>query len=189
MDQSKFMYEGFGLSYPVFEDDGEIVGTIPGVAGELGITSNAVYQIIFRHKDLIGEIRSLTNCKTSDLLRQNKERFGFKRLKSDIKVLTRRQMRIISMHARSKKATEFQLRLDDVMEAHWKLTSVSSEVFEEEHALRIEAEERATKAESQIEQLVGEVHQLDERLSIVEGARSEAASAAGRGLRAQRGIN
>jgi hypothetical protein len=117
-------YGAFGLNYPVFEDAGEMVGTIPGVAGEHGVSADFVRHVIYRHKELIGPIRHMTDCHTMDLVRQDKERYGFKRLHKDIDVLTLKQMRIISNYIHSKKGIEFQLKLDEVNQAHWRLTMI-----------------------------------------------------------------
>jgi len=194
-------YGAFGLNYPVFEDAGEMVGTIPGVAGEHGVSADFVRHVIYRHKELIGPIRHMTDCHTMDLVRQDKERYGFKRLHKDIDVLTLKQMRIISNYIHSKKGIEFQLKLDEVNQAHWRLTSVPIEVFEQEHAIRVEAEERASRVEKEKNLLAEENATLTERVGRVEGELSdlrnelydaapylkETASAAGRLLQAQKG--
>lgn len=192
------MYEGFGLSYPVVEIDGEIYGTINSIAGELGITTDAIHTLIRRRPDMFkAGLRPSDRRSNEELigfLQQNKSKLGIIRLRGDMRLLARREMIRISRLADSKKAWAYQERLDDVTEEYWKTRSVAVEVFEQEHRLRVEAEKERDTFKEEVSGLRADldhtnkiVHQQGEQIEMVMPYMDALAELSGKSLQAQKG--
>jgi hypothetical protein len=194
------MYTGFNLSYPVMEIDGEVYGTIQSVAGELGVSAAVIRNAMHRHKDLFPSNKCVTDCYALTFLQglpEHGREFGLKNLKGNVRLLPRKEMRQAARLVHSEKAREYQEKLDEVVEAHWGLNTVPKEVFEQEHALRVEAEKQAAQAQEDRAEMRRELCSVKGRVSVLEkktrladearAAEEKAASAAGAALNAHKG--
>lgn len=192
-------WEFLGLHMPMMEDeDGELYCTSKAICNALGLSKDALDHIVTRNAEEFGSLRltncqskddgpslpnlqakdgnlSVTNCYSKDLSVSNpnakefftahKTEFGIKRVRSDMRLWSEDDMLTFAFHSKSPQSLEFRKQLRK---------------FIKQNATR------GYVTQAQFDELKGQMHSIMELVAMYVPAANEAASSAGKALRAQR---
>jgi prophage antirepressor-like protein len=158
-------WEFLGLCMPMMEDEsGELYCTSKAICEALGINEHALRMIINRNKKEFGSLR-VTDRYAKEFFQANKTEFGIERVRSDIRLWSEDDMLTFAFHSKSDDSLEFRQKLRKFIKLNAKRNCVTVEQFE---------------------QLKGQFDALCELVKNYIPAANDAASFAGRALRAQR---
>lgn len=158
-------WEFMGLHMPMMEDEnGELFCTSKAIYDALGISKDDLDHIVSRHSEEFGSLR-LTDCQSKEFFQKNKAEFGIQRVRSNMRLWSEDDMLTFAFHSKSTLSLEFRTKLRKFIKQNAKRGYVSQDAFE---------------------QLKGQLSELQQLVLQYLPAANEAASHAGRSLRAHR---
>jgi hypothetical protein len=170
------------LIVPMMEDDQKcLVTSGPILCAALGIAPKTLDKIAARHAHRFSWYME-TNClNISELLSQNRELFGIKRLRKDVKLWSDADMINVAFLSNSPMATHFQESVIELIRQQARKDYLSPEAFEK---IVLQMSEQS----AQLMELRADLESLRRVFDLARPSLNNAASAAGIALQAQRGI-